>query len=131
MSQGTASQSATDVSPSGETADVLSSGAPIDHEHLDRHTFGNPDLAREVLGLFARQAEQLGARLDDAEAPDGLVRVVHTLKGSARGVGAWRVVDEAERVEAVLRTEQAADLASLRAALGEARDFIAMILDAE
>lgn len=115
---------------SAGTVDAVPAGTPIDQEHLDRHTFGNPGLAREVLGLFAVQAEQLGARLGEVEAPGELVRVVHTLKGSARGVGAWRVVDEAERVEAVLRTEQAADLSSLRAALDEARDFIAMTLDA-
>jgi HPt (histidine-containing phosphotransfer) domain-containing protein len=131
MSRGRASQSGSEASPSAGTGDAARAGSPIDGEHLDRHTFGNPDLAREVLGLFSVQAEQLGARLGESEEPDELVRVVHTLKGSARGVGAWRVAEEAERVEAVLRTQQAADLSGLREALDEARDFIAMTLDAD
>lgn len=126
MSQGTASQAA-DLS--GTPRDGGLAGA-IDLDHLGHHTFGNQALRHEVLSLFARQAELLGARLREQGEAAELARVVHTLKGSARAIGAWRVVGEAEAVEAVLRTGQAADLVGLREALGEARDVIAMLLDA-
>ena len=51
----------------------------------------------------------------------------HTLKGSARAIGAWRVAAAAEAVEAAT---QAADLAPLEGALGDANSQIETILAA-
>src|SRR5437016_9952482 len=72
---------------------------PIDLVHLARMTLGDRSLEREVLQLFDRQAVLLVARMRAAE-PCSVAAVAHTLKGSARGVGAWRVAGAAEAVEA-------------------------------
>jgi hypothetical protein len=71
---------------------------PIDLTHLARMTLGEASLEREVLQLFGRQAEMLLARMQTA-APAVVAAAAHTLKGSARGIGAWPVASAAEAVE--------------------------------
>src|ERR1043166_7417627 len=71
---------------------------PIDLVHLSRMTLGDRGLEREVLALFDRQATVLVSRMR-AASPGSVTTVAHTLKGSARGVGAWRVAAAAEAVE--------------------------------
>jgi len=72
---------------------------PVDLVHLSRYTLGERDLEREVLELFCSQSfvyrEQLKGSPSDKEWKD----LTHTLKGSARAVGAWRVAEAAERAE--------------------------------
>ena len=72
----------------------------IDEDHLGRMTLGDRSLEREVLEIFARQTTLSLSRLAGAE-PARAAAVAHTLKGSARGVGAWRVAQAAERLEQV------------------------------
>ena len=50
--------------------------------------------------LFDRQTEMLLARMSAAE-PAAAAALAHTLKGSARGIGAWNVASAAEQVEIV------------------------------
>src|SRR5204863_9077647 len=71
---------------------------PIDLVHLARTTLGDRGPEREVLQLFDRQATLLIARMRSA-APAGIAALAHTLKGSARGIGAWRVARAAEALE--------------------------------
>jgi hypothetical protein len=40
--------------------------------------------------------------------PDGVAMIAHTMKGSARGIGAWRVARAAEAVELAGGTETGA-----------------------
>lgn len=111
--------------------DIASSPAfserPIDLVHLARMTLGDRSLEREVLQLFARQAELLLARMDLADT-GGVATLAHTLKGSAKGIGAWHVVRAAEEVElsGTERREQA--MRELRLAVNEARTFIEGLL---
>ena len=103
---------------------------PIDLVHLARTTMGDRSLEREVLQLFDRQATLLIARMR-AAAPGGLVMLAHTLKGSARGIGAWRVARAAEALEvACASSETGAALERLAAAADEARAVIADLLKA-
>jgi HPt (histidine-containing phosphotransfer) domain-containing protein len=51
--------------------------------------------------------------------------LAHALKGSARSIGAFRVAELAERIEA--KPADKAALTRLGAALSEVRDFIAAI----
>jgi HPt (histidine-containing phosphotransfer) domain-containing protein len=101
---------------------------PIDFEHLGRTTFGDVGLEREVLGMFAAQAARLVAALErlPADAP----ALVHTLKGSARAIGAGRVADGAGSLEAALRdnADPAPALAELRDAVAEVGAAIEAIL---
>jgi HPt (histidine-containing phosphotransfer) domain-containing protein len=74
--------------------------AVIDEDHLGRMTLGDRRLERDVLEIFVRQAVMM---LERIVGPDrGLAAAAaHTLTGSARGIGAWRVARAAERLERV------------------------------
>src|ERR1700732_4425435 len=74
---------------------------PIDIDHLERMTLGDASLEREVLAMFAGQAARLGGAL--ATLPSDAAALAHTLKGSARAIGAFRVAEAAERLEAVMQ----------------------------
>ncbi|MGE0749655.1 MAG: Hpt domain-containing protein [Variibacter sp.] len=104
-------------------------GRPIDLVHLARSTLGDRSLEREVLALFERQAAILLQRMQDAE-PAMLAGLAHTLKGSARGIGAWRVAAAAEQVEAARHCDTTARnaLASLAKHVADATGFIRDLL---
>jgi HPt (histidine-containing phosphotransfer) domain-containing protein len=103
---------------------------PIDLVHLARTTMGDRSLEREVLQLFDRQSTLLIARMR-AAAPGGLAYLAHTMKGSARGIGAWRVARAAEALElAGGADETARALDQLAAASDEACALIAELLRA-
>lgn len=69
----------------------------IDFEHLDRQTMGDRELAVEVMQIFVDQLQSRMTGLD-ADDPD-LKKIAHSIKGSARGVGAWALAQQAERLE--------------------------------
>jgi HPt (histidine-containing phosphotransfer) domain-containing protein len=101
---------------------------PIDLVHLARNTMGDRSLEREVLQLFDRQSALLIARMR-AAAPGGIAMLAHTLKGSARGIGAWRVARAAEALEAACGSSDCdGALDHLAAATEEARVVIAELL---
>ena len=70
----------------------------LDVDHLARMTLGDRALEREVLEIFVRQNAMMLARIADA-GPARLAEAAHTLSGSARGIGAWRVAQAAEGLE--------------------------------
>jgi HPt (histidine-containing phosphotransfer) domain-containing protein len=111
----------------------LSGERPIDLVHLARMTLGDRGLEREVLQLFDRQAGILIVRMQEA-ARAGICAAAHTLKGSARGIGAWRVARAAEAVElaagSAAEGELEAAIARLGAAAAETRTLIADLLQA-
>jgi HPt (histidine-containing phosphotransfer) domain-containing protein len=88
----------------------------IDTAHLTRITLGDEVLKREVLTLFVRQSTALVARM--ATFPADMAAIAHTLKGSARGIGAFSAAASAERLE------QLSDRRAARAALSELKDTI-------
>ena len=109
------------VSPAQNTSP--DSGA-IDMEHLLHYTMGDRALAREVLGLFCTQGRIYLEQLDAALEPDERKAAAHTLKGSARGVGAHEVAARAEALEDVSastdETVWSEALAALKTAFAEA-----------
>ena len=76
---------------------------PIDIDHLKRMTLGDAGLEHEVLAMFSAQAVSLIGAL--AALPADAGAMAHTLKGSARAIGAFGVADAAESLE-VLITER-------------------------
>ncbi|NVN84732.1 MAG: Hpt domain-containing protein [Rhodopseudomonas sp.] len=74
---------------------------PLDIQHLSRMTLGDAGLEREVLALFSAQAASLMAAL--ASLPDDAAALAHTLKGSARAIGAFGVAEAVDSLEAALR----------------------------
>lgn len=101
---------------------------PIDLEHLRRMTLGDAGLEREVLAMFAAQTVSLIDALVSLPAEAGAL--AHTLKGSARAIGAFTVANAAERLEAAIRKGEDAlpSLAGLKDAVTEARAAIDAIL---
>ena len=101
---------------------------PIDVEHLKRMTLGDAGVERQVLAMFAGQA----ARLIDALGvlPAEAAELAHTLKGSARAIGAFHVADATEVLETAMRDggEPSQALASLQQAIAEARAAIDALL---
>src|SRR3954469_23717236 len=95
-------------------------GAVIDTEHLSRMTLGELSLEREVLALFDRQADMLLPRIRGG-APALAAASAHTLKGSASGIGAFRVARAAQVVEQAEHSAIAAAIETLADMLGEAK----------
>jgi HPt (histidine-containing phosphotransfer) domain-containing protein len=107
---------------------------PVDLVHLARQTFGNKDLETEVLLLFLRQSALMMQRLDGAADDKGWREAAHTVRGSALGIGAWKVAETARAVE-LLATERRSDeakraLLALDAAVRDANGFIETIVAA-
>jgi HPt (histidine-containing phosphotransfer) domain-containing protein len=101
---------------------------PIDSAHLDRMTLGDAGLIREVLAMFSAQAVDLIGRLESM--PSDAPALAHTLKGSARAIGAFRVADAAEILETAIRRneDRAEALAGLKDAVAEARAAVDAML---
>jgi HPt (histidine-containing phosphotransfer) domain-containing protein len=76
----------------------------VDMAHLSRYTGGDEALNVEVLRLFDGQitamVEQLRAVLDARDAK-AWKQITHTLKGAARGVGAFPFADAAAAAEPI------------------------------
>jgi HPt (histidine-containing phosphotransfer) domain-containing protein len=76
--------------------------AVIDLEHLARYTGGDVALNAEILRLFDTQTSELVAGLRailDARDEKSWKEVTHTIKGAARGVGAFAMADAAAQCE--------------------------------
>ncbi len=111
------------IAPDGEQGPTI-----IDEDHLGRMTLGDRSLEREVLEIFSHQAALMLRRIAGAE-PAVAAAAAHTLKGSARGIGAWRVARAAERLEQAAADasgdeDMNAAIAELEAASVEARAAI-------
>ncbi len=109
----------------------------VDLVHLARQTLGDRDLEVELLRLFAHQARDLMTLLDTAARGGGHLASwagtpLHTLCGSARAVGCWRVAAEAESLERGLSAAAGAAttlrVAGLAAAVDHATSAIEHIL---
>lgn len=101
---------------------------PVDFAHLGRYTFGDAALEAEVLQLFLAQLPVTLDALAGAASDRDWKMAAHALKGSGRGVGAWRIATLAEAAErltfpapADVRGEMLTRLAD---AAAEAADFI-------
>lgn len=74
----------------------------IDFEHLNQYVGGDPDLTREVFGLFRHQIEMWGRGLTADADDDMWTNVTHSIKGSARAVGAMNLAEACETAEALV-----------------------------
>lgn len=121
------------VQPEGP---AITASRPIDLVHLARQSLGDRGLEIELLGLFVRQSEQIMDRLgSQMSGSDRRWRhdLAHTLKGSARAIGAGRVAQAAESYEEALYAglcgaDMDACTAHLGAVVAEAQAAIADLL---
>ncbi len=78
---------------------AMTDSSEIDFTHLNKYVSSDPELTREVFGLFRNQVEIWGKSLR-ADADDDLwANVMHSLKGSARAVGAMGLAEACEKAE--------------------------------
>jgi len=99
------------VSSVSRPVDTDKKPRPFDTQFLDRVTFGDRKLARELLMLFGAQTNSLLEAIPMATERTAQREVAHRLKGAARGVGAFDVARAAEEIET------APDAVALEAAL--------------
>ncbi|MDZ7628687.1 MAG: Hpt domain-containing protein [Parvularculaceae bacterium] len=97
--------------------------APIDLEHLNRYVFGDAALLAEILGIFKEQAASLSERMTPSMDDEAWQLAAHTLKGAARGIGAWALGEAAARAETATPDERAAALASIVDLATRAADY--------
>lgn len=104
---------------------------PIDLVHLAKQCLGDEQLEHEILRMFDTTVRSYLARLDAADGAEQVVHVLHAIRGSASGVGAFTVADLARAAEVDVRegrplgTEIIADLAH---AIEEVGTFIDQVL---
>lgn len=102
--------------------------SPVDLKHLRRYTMGDYKLEKEILGLFLGQLPQTIKALSEASTDQDWRIAAHTLKGSGRAVGAWRVARLAELAERQLNVKNRAMCSQaverIEEAAAEARAFI-------
>lgn len=109
--------------PGGETCEP-SQSRPIDLVYLSRQTLGDRALEEEVLGMFVQQLAAARENLAAANEADRRM-IAHTLKGTARGLGAFKLGNCAAAIEDTPENE--ALIARLSKAIDEVRDFVAAI----
>ena len=74
----------------------------VDMVHLARYTGGDRALNSEVFKLFDEQTSEMVARLRSVLAArdlKGWKEITHTLKGAARGIGAFPFADACAEAE--------------------------------
>ncbi len=100
--------------------------APLDLVHLTRQTLGDANLEREVLSLFASQSRLYVERMTNAKTGEARRMAAHTILGSARSVGAWRVAAAAKKCSHDRQSR--IDLGELANEVAFVRAFIAEVL---
>jgi hypothetical protein len=97
------------------------SGA-VDFAYLEGFALGDAKVIDEVLALFREQASLWAPMLDAGQ--EGWRDAVHTIKGAARGVGAFALGDACERAEAAGPGALPAVHAALDAALFDVAAYV-------
>src|SRR6266550_6100691 len=76
---------------------------PVDIKHLNGYTGGDGVLNEEILQLFATQCREMMTKLESLANGEGDAKswreTTHTLKGAARGIGAFALGDAAAEAE--------------------------------
>jgi HPt (histidine-containing phosphotransfer) domain-containing protein len=74
----------------------------INFEHLNKYVDGDPELTREIFSLFRNQVEMWGRGLTASADDEIWSSVTHSLKGSARAVGAMGLAEACEKAESLI-----------------------------
>lgn len=115
--------------PNTEAFEMAAKAGAFDIEFLDRVTFSDRGLAREVLQMFDQQADSLLKVIRDTESTRMRLEIAHRLKGAARGVGAFSVARAAEEIESASDEIELANAVSLLTArVTEARMALASLI---
>ncbi|MEM9329733.1 MAG: Hpt domain-containing protein [Pseudomonadota bacterium] len=72
---------------------------PVDLVHLSSITMGDRGLEQEILSMFSAQIPGYLEMAEGCEKEADVRRVAHTIKGSARSIGAFRLAEFAKTCE--------------------------------
>jgi HPt (histidine-containing phosphotransfer) domain-containing protein len=115
---------------------MLGAKKSVDLTHLSRYTGGDEAINAEVLKMFNAQTSELVMKLKgilDARDVKSWKEVTHTIKGAARGVGAFPLAEAAAFAEPIdpIHDRGNASLAitALKTEAGEVEAFIQAFLD--
>ncbi len=90
----------------------------VDLRHLDRYTGGDRAVNQGILVLFENQCQEMLARLEELSGetanPKDWREVTHTLKGAARGIGAFGLANEAAQAETTGPTDRRGAIEALQ-----------------
>ena len=106
--------------------------AVIDMEHLARYTGGDAKLNAEILHLFDSQTSGLVGKLRailDARDAKAWREVTHTIKGAARGIGAFDFADVAASCEHLDLNDSGAAMLAIEQ-LGDRADAVQTFIKA-
>lgn len=113
-------------------------GRPVDLAHLSRYTGGDSALNAEVLDLFANQSADLMRQLEIVLAAHDQKtwrHITHSIKGAARGIGAFALADaaaQAEPLDPAAQAREALDaLTAMKARAEAVQSFIQAYLGRE
>ncbi|SFO66001.1 Hpt domain-containing protein [Cohaesibacter marisflavi] len=100
----------------------------LDLDHLARQTMGDEELQKQVLSLFVSHMSETMPRL--VSASEEASQIAHSIKGSARGIGAWSVASAAEAVEKACG-DRSSEILVLKGAVDRTMLEIASLLEKE
>lgn len=118
----------------GQGASKAAKAGPIDMDHLDSQTMGDPGLREEVLRLYASMSGVYLSRIQSSADTDQLLAHLHTLRSAAAGIGATAVRDRTREAEDAIRSGAPAEPARLLAiatAVAECQEFIHAMIGPE
>lgn len=105
---------------------------PVDMDHLARYTGGDAALNAEVLTLFANQTVELLEKLQHVLNAGDLKtwkEITHSLKGAARGIGAFGFADAAANAEPVVPAPDNASAVDALQALKSEAEIVRRFID--
>ncbi len=100
--------------------------SPVDFAHLAAYTGGDRALEAEIFELFREQTEMWLRLLAVEAAIEDWRAAAHTLKGSARGIGAFALAECCEAAEAAAEGSAAARAVAAQ----DVRAAVKAVLDA-
>ncbi|MEO1703582.1 MAG: Hpt domain-containing protein [Pseudomonadota bacterium] len=99
---------------------------PIDLKFLSAQAGHDRQLVEELLHMFVKQVRSLSHTMNNAEDMEAVLRAAHTLKGTARAVGAARIEERVEALEQDRQSKQCLD--ALSREVDAACDYVASLL---
>lgn len=82
--------------------DPFDSTPEIDFDHLNQYVGGDISLTKEIFGLFKNQVDIWGKQLVPDAEDEIWAALTHSLKGTARAIGAMQLAQACEDAESLI-----------------------------
>ncbi|MEL6920525.1 MAG: Hpt domain-containing protein [Pseudomonadota bacterium] len=105
---------------------IKQSAPPIDLQFLSAQAGDDRMLVEELLHMFVKQVRGLANTMNNSDDIEAILSAAHTLKGTARAVGALAIEESAEAVENASAARS--QVKALNAEIDAACDYVASLL---